>query len=128
MNTTDVGHLTSDSDTGEDKMEKQAKKENKNIYQIARFYTKDFLWNLKKTNINQPNILAPASKYIKEQINIIKALEQKGYTYKTSDGIYFDTSKVQEYKTIFNQNKENLKTDERIENVSEKRNPTDFAL
>ena len=128
MNTTDVGQLTSDSDTGEDKMEKQAKKENKNIYQIASFYTKDFLWNLKKVNIARPNILAPASHYIKEQIDVIKNLERKGYTYKTSDGIYFDTSKMSDYKTLFNQNKENLQSDERIENALEKRNPTDFAL
>jgi cysteinyl-tRNA synthetase len=128
MNTTDVGHLTSDSDTGEDKMEKQAKKENKNIYQIASFYTKDFIWNLKKVNISLPNILAPASHHIKEQIEMIKKLEQKGYTYKTSDGIYFDTSKIEDYKSIFNQNKTDLRSDERIENILNKKNATDFAL
>lgn len=128
MNTTDIGQLTSDSDTGEDKMERQAKRENKSVYQIANFYTKDFLWNLKQLNINKPNILAPASLHIKEQINVIKKLETKGYTYKTSDGIYFDTAKIENYKTIFNQNKEDLKSDERIENAFEKKNSTDFAL
>jgi len=128
MNTTDIGHLTSDGDTGEDKIERQAKKENKSVYQIVNFYTKDFLWNLKQLNISQPNILAPASHYIKEQIELIKKLEAKGYTYKTDDGIYFDTSKIEDYKTLFNQNKTDLRSDERIENILNKKNSTDFAL
>ncbi len=128
MNVTDIGHLASDSDTGEDKIERQAKKENKTVYQIANFYTKDFLWNLKQLNINHPNILAPASHYVKNQIKIIKQLEKTGYTYALSDGIYFDTSKIDCYKTLFNQNKDDLKSDDRIENASEKKNPTDFAL
>lgn len=128
MNTTDIGHLTSDGDTGEDKIERQAKKENKSVYQITSFYTKDFLWNLKQLNIVYPNILAPASHYIKEQIELIKKLEVKGYTYKTDDGIYFDTAKIEDYKNIFNQNKTDLRSDERIENVLNKKNSTDFAL
>lgn len=128
MNITDVGHLTSDGDTGEDKIEKQAKKENKNAYQIASFYTKDFFWNLKQVNIIKPNIVATVTGNIKEQINLIKTLEKNDYTYKTSDGIYLDTTKIPEYKTLFNHNKENLKSDDRIENIQEKRSPTDFAV
>ncbi len=128
MNITDVGHLTSDSDTGDDKIEKQAKKENKTASQIAHFYTKDFFWNLKKLNILKPSITATVTGHIQEQINLIKKLEEKGYTYKTSDGLYLDTSKIPEYKTLFNQTKENLKADERITNIGEKRNPADFAV
>lgn len=128
MNITDVGHLTSDGDVGDDKIEKQAKKENKSAYQIASFYTKDFFWNLKQLNITTPSIVATVTGNIKEQITLIQKLEKRGYIYKTSDGMYFDTSKVQEYKTLFNQNKENLKSDDRIENASEKKNPTDFAV
>ncbi len=128
MNITDVGHLTSDGDIGEDKIEKQAKKENKTAYQIANFYTKDFFWNLKKLNIIPPGIVATVTGNIKEQVKLIQTLEKKGYTYKTSDGIYLDTSKIKEYKTLFNQNKENLRSDDRIENQDEKKNPTDFAV
>jgi cysteinyl-tRNA synthetase len=72
--------------------------------------------------------LAPASHYIKEQIELIKKLETKSYTYQTEDGIYFDTSKIEDYKTLFNQNKTDLRSDERIENILNKKNATDFAL
>lgn len=128
MNVTDVGHLTSDSDTGEDKIEKQAKQEKKSAYQISSFYTRDFLWNLKKLNIIYPGVLASAAGHVKEQIELIKQLDSKGYTYKTSDGVYFDTSKIEDYNNLFNQNKGELKASERIENSNEKKNPGDFAL
>ena len=97
MNVTDVGHLTSDADSGEDKMEKAAAKEGKSAEDIANYYLKIFEEDLKKLNIIEPDIWCKATKHIKEQINLIEILEKKGYTYKTSDGIYFDTSKFKEY-------------------------------
>src|SRR3989344_3677590 len=92
MNVTDVGHLTSDADEGEDKMEKAARKEGKSAREIADFYLKLFKEDLKKLNIIEPDIWSKATEHIKEQIALIKKLEEKGYTYKTSDGIYFDAS------------------------------------
>src|SRR3990167_3960805 len=97
INVTDVGHLTSDSDEGEDKMEKAAKKEGKSTKDIAEHYFKEFKDNLTKLNILFPTIWCKATEHIGEQIDLIKKLEKKGYTYKTSDGIYFDTSKLKDY-------------------------------
>jgi cysteinyl-tRNA synthetase len=127
MNVTDVGHLTSDSDTGEDKMEKAALKEGKSAKEIAEFYFNSFKENMKKLNISEPNIWAKATDHIKEQINLVKKLEEKGFTYKTSDGIYFDTSKINDYGKLGNTNKEGLEEGKRI-GLKEKRNNTDFAL
>jgi len=127
MNITDVGHLESDADTGEDKMEIGAKREGKSIWEIAEFYTKAFFDDEKKLNIKQPHILCKATEHIKEQIGLIKGLEDKGYTYKTSDGIYFDTSKFRDYGRLARLKKEGLKAGARIE-VGQKKNPTDFAL
>lgn len=127
MNVTDVGHLTSDSDEGEDKMEKAAAKEGKNAKDIANFYLKIFKDDFKKLNIIEPNFWPKASEHIKEQIEIIKILEKKGYTYKTSDGIYFDTSKFKGYGKLAKLNKEGLKAGKRI-SVGEKKNKTDFAI
>src|SRR3989338_7965564 len=93
MNITDVGHLTSDADAGEDKMEKGAARENKSVWEIAQVYTEDFFTMLQKLNIQKPGIITPATKYISSMIRIIKLLEKKGFTYQiTEDGIYFDTS------------------------------------
>ena len=132
MNITDVGHLTSDADTGEDKIEKTAKKQKKSAFQIAEFYTKAFFEDCKKLNILPPNIIAPATKYIKENIALIQALEKKGFTYKTSDGIYFDTSKLKDYGKLTGMNFEKLnkalKAGARIELSPEKKNVTDFSL
>jgi cysteinyl-tRNA synthetase len=94
MNITDVGHLTSDSDTGEDKVELGAKRERKTAWEIAEFYTKAFKNDLKLLNIKEPDVWVKATETIEDQINLIKILEKKGFTYKTSDGIYFDTSKI----------------------------------
>ena len=93
MNITDVGHLTSDADSGEDKVEKEAKKQKKTAKEITKFYADEFVDNLKKLNIEMPDKLAWASKYIKEQIDLIERLEKKSYTYKTKDGMYFDIGK-----------------------------------
>lgn len=127
MNITDVGHLTSDGDEGEDKMEKGAEREGKTAWQIAKFYTKAFQKDLKDLNILSPNKFPKATDNIKEQINLIKKLEQKGFTYKTSDGIYFDTSKLKDYGKLAQLDKQQLKAGARVE-MGEKKNITDFAL
>jgi cysteinyl-tRNA synthetase len=144
INITDVGHLVSDADEGEDKMEIGAKREGTTAEEIAGRYTNLFLQDLKHMNLNTGEILFPrATHYIQEQIAMIKTLEQKGCTYRTSDGIYFDTSKFPEYGTLGGISDETLKAggtesiEERIalagrtrlkEFTSEKRNPADFAL
>ncbi len=127
MNYTDVGHLTSDADEGEDKIEKAAKKENKKASEIADFYAKIFEKDCKKLNILQPDIICKASEHIKEQIEFVKKLEEKGYTYKTSDGIYFDTSKMEDYGNMGKIDKEGLEAGKRV-SLGEKKNKTDFAL
>lgn len=127
MNVTDVGHLTSDADTGEDKIEKAAKKERKTAKEITNYYWKIFRDDFKKLNILEPNIWCKATDHIKEQIELIKKLEKNGYTYKTSDGIYFDTSKMKNYGELAQLRKQKLKPGKRI-GLGEKKNPTDFAL
>lgn len=129
INITDVGHLTGDSDTGLDKVEEGAKKEKKTVSEIINFYTDAFIDDLKKLNINTSGTLFPrATQHIAEQIDLIKKLENKGYTYKTSDGIYFDTSKFKEYGKLGNIKLTNLEEGARIGINPEKKNPTDFAL
>lgn len=128
MNITDVGHLTSDADTGEDKLEKEAIKEKKNAWEIAAFYTTAFQKDLEELNIITPNIWCKATEHINEQIELIQRLENKGFTYKTSDGIYFDTSKLADYGKLAGLNIEGLRAGIRVEMIAEKKNPTDFAL
>lgn len=127
MNITDVGHLTSDADVGEDKVEEAAKKEGKTAQEISNFYWEAFRKDLKKLNILEPDVWCKATEHIKEQIEMIKKIEKKGYTYKTSDGIYFDTSKLKDYGKLAGLKKEGLEAGKRIE-MGEKRNKTDFAL
>lgn len=127
MNYTDVGHLTSDADEGEDKIEKAAEKEKKTASEISRFYAKAFEEDSKKLNIIPADIICWATEYIKEQIRLIRILEEKGYTYKTSDGIYFDTSKVKGYGELGRINTEGLEAGKRV-SFGEKKNKTDFAL
>ena len=127
MNVTDVGHLTSDADTGEDKMEKAVAKEGKTAQEIADFYLKVFRDDLKKLGILEPSIWCKATEHIKEQIELIKKLEKKGYTYKTSDGIYFDSNKFKGYGKLAKLKKEGIKAGKRI-SLGEKKNKTDFAL
>jgi len=128
MNITDVGHLTGDGDMGEDKLEKGAKREGKTAWEIAEFYTKAFKKDLEKLNIISPNIYCKATDYIAEQIELIKILEKKGYTYKISDGIYFNTDKFKDYNKLSHLDLETLKEGARVEKNKEKKNPTDFAL
>ncbi|MEM4259287.1 MAG: cysteine--tRNA ligase [Candidatus Pacearchaeota archaeon] len=127
INVTDVGHLTSNKDEGEDKIEKEAKREKKTAKEISDFYFKVFLSDTKKLNILPADIYPKATEHIKEQIELIKILEKKGYTYKTSDGIYFDTSKFKNYGKLAKLKKEELKAGARIE-MREKKHNTDFAL
>ncbi len=128
QNVTDVGHLTSDQDEGEDKIEKGSSREGKSAFEIARFYEEEFIKDLKKLNILIPDIMPRATENIEEQISLIKILEDKGFTYQTSDGIYFDTSKLSDYGKLARLDIENLEEGSRIEKNLEKKNPTDFAL
>src|SRR3989338_7293280 len=100
MNITDVGHLTSDSDTGEDKMEKGARKFGMSVWDIAKKFEKQFFNSMDALNISRPDVLLHAADYIQEQILFIQVLEQKGYTYKIEDGVYFDTSRVKYYNKL----------------------------
>ena len=127
MNITDVGHLTGDGDSGEDKIAQGAAREGKSAREIAKFYTLAFKKDLKNLNILPPNSLPKATSNIKEQIALIKQLEQKGFTYKTGDGIYFDTSKLKDYGKLAQLAKQELKAGARVE-MGEKKNITDFAL
>lgn len=130
INITDVGHLVSDSDEGEDKMEKGSAREGKSVWDVAEFYTQAFYSDLKDLNINKDKFVwTKATDYIKEQIDMIKTLEEKGYTYNTSDGVYFDTSKFMDYAELGRLDLEGLQKGKRVEDEkSEKKNKTDFAL
>ena len=128
MNITDVGHLTGDRDMGEDKMEKAAQKQKKSIWQVADFYTQHFWQTMKAVNINKPDVVCKATDHIEEMIDLVKRLEKNGLTYKTSDGVYFDTSKLKDYGKLAQLDIEGLKEGARVEKNPEKKNPTDFAL
>jgi len=127
INVTDVGHLTSDADTGEDKIEKAAKKEGKMVEEISNYYLKIFRQDLKKLNILEPDHWPKATENIKEQINLIEILERKGFTYQTSDGIYFNTAKFKDYGKLSGIKKQKIQPGKRVD-VREKRHSTDFAL
>jgi len=128
MNITDVGHLVSDSDEGEDKMEKSAKLLGKSVWELAEYYTDVFKKDIKLLNIIPPDIYSKATDYITEQIELIKCLEAKGFTYLTSDGVYYDTSKFPDYGKLAKLNIKGLQEGSRIEFSKEKKNITDFAL
>ena len=127
MNITDVGHLTSDSDDGEDKMEQSARKENKTPMEIAKYYTDIFLNDLKMLNVDIPEHITKATDYVPKMIEFIKKLEQKGYTYIIDDGVYFDVSKFANYGRLSNKDMGEVGV-ARIEENSQKRHPFDFAL
>ncbi len=128
MNITDVGHLTSDADSGEDKMEKSAQEQKKNVWQIAEFYAKIFFTNRRKLNMTPPDVICKATDHIKEMIKLIGVLEKKGYTYKTSDGVYFNLEKFPKYGELSGNTLEKLKAGARVEINPEKKHPADFAL
>lgn len=130
VNITDVGHLVSDNDDGEDKMEKGAKREGKSVYDIANYYTEAFFKDLERLNINKNKFIwTKATDYIPEDIEMIKILESRGYTYMTSDGIYFDTAKFKNYTELAKIDIAGLEKGKRVEDENnEKKNKTDFAL
>jgi len=128
MNITDVGHLISDEDEGEDKMEKGSAREGKSVWEIAEFFTEAFKKDISLLNIIPPTVYCRATDFIQEQIEMVKCLEAKGFTYKITDGIYYDTSKFPDYGKMALLDIEGLKEGQRVEINEEKRNKTDFAL
>lgn len=128
MNITDVGHLLSDGDTGEDKMELAAKKQQKSPYEIAAYYTDVFFKDIAALNIGKPEIIAKATDHIQDMIEYVQKLVELGYGYETSDGIYFDISKFKDYGKLSRLNLEDQIAGARVEVNDEKRHPADFAL
>ena len=127
MNITDVGHLSDDADAGEDKMLVAMRREGMNAWDIAEKYTRNFLKHMDWLGIIRPEFMPKATDHIKEQIEMVEALEEKGYTYKTEDGIYFDTSSLGSYGQLARLDIDGLKAGERVE-MGEKKSITDFAL
>jgi len=130
MNLTDVGHLTGDNlgdaDLGEDRMEKADKKEGKTAWDIAKFYADAFIRDFDLLNLERPKLFAKATDHIKEQIDLVRRLEKRGFAYQISDGVYFDTSKFKNYGKLSDMDQ--VKEGARVEINPEKRNPRDFAL
>ena len=127
VNITDVGHLTSDADEGEDKMERGAEREGKSVWDIAAFYTERFMADIVSLNILQPDLWPKATEHIPQMIAIVKALEERGFTYRTGDGIYFDTAKFPSYCDFARIDPSSLRAGERVD-MGDKRAATDFAL
>ena len=128
MNITDVGHLVSDADDGEDKLEKGAKREGKTAWEVAQFYTADFMAGMAALNLIEPTHTPKATDYIDQQLALVQTLKDKGYTYQISDGIYYDTAKFPTYGNFADLDLDAQKAGARIEFNPEKRNPSDFAL
>ncbi len=128
MNITDVGHLVSDEDDGEDKMLKGAREQQKTPWEIAEYYTDIFMKDIGALNIEKPEIIPKATDHIEEMISFVKGLLDKGYAYETSDGIYFDISKFEGYGKLSRLNLEEQIAGARVEVNDEKHHPADFAL
>jgi len=128
MNITDVGHMTSDEDTGEDKMEKGAIREGVSVWDIANKYIAQFTESMSLLNINYPDVLCRATEHIEDQINLIKKIEANGFTYKTKTGLVFDTSKFVGYAKFANLDLSKQEAGARVEVDPEKKNPWDFLL
>jgi len=130
MNITDVGHLSSDADTGEDKMLKGAKREHKTVLEIAKFYTDAFFMDCAKLNIKTPDVVEPATNCVDEFINMIEALLEKGFAYIAGGNIYFDTSKLDDYYSLSSHSEDDLMIGVRddVEEDENKKNKTDFVL
>ncbi len=130
MNITDVGHLTSDADTGEDKMLKGAKREHKSVMEIAKFYTDCFFDDCRKLNIRRPEVVQPATGCVEDFIKVISSLLEKGYAYLAGGNVYFDTSKLKQYYVFHNFEEEDLAVGVRegVEEDGNKRNKADFVL
>ncbi len=132
MNITDVGHLTGDNqgdaDTGEDRLELSASREGKSVKDIVSFYTKQFMTDYEKLNLVKPEKFTQATQYIKEQIDLIRRLKEKGCTYQIEDGVYFDTSKFKDYGHLSGFTEETIREGARVEPNPQKKHPLDFAL
>lgn len=128
MNITDVGHLVSDADEGEDKMLKSAREMQKTPYEIAKYYTKLFMDDLEKLNVETPEVVCKATDHIEDMIKYVQKLLENGYAYETSTAIYFDVSKLDEYGILSGIKLEDQKAGARVDVDTEKRNPYDFAL
>ena len=128
MNITDVGHLVSDADEGEDKMMKAARVEKKDPFEIAEFYMNAFLQDIKQVHIDQPEMIARATEHIECMEKYVQKIIKNGYTYETKNTIYFDTSKLDQYGVLSNRSIEEQKAGARVEFDSEKRNISDFAV
>jgi cysteinyl-tRNA synthetase len=128
LNITDVGHLTSDADEGEDKLEKGARREHKTAWDVARYYSEYFVQGLARLNIQTPSQLPKATEHIEEQIQLIKILEDKGFTYVIDDGVYYDAGKFEGYAEFARLDLDELQAGARVEHNVQKRNTSDFAL
>lgn len=128
LNLTDVGHLTSDGDEGEDKLEKGAKREGKTVWEVADYYIKLFKQDFESLRLKEPSVTARATDYITEGEELVDKLTNKGYTYETEDGIYFDTSRFPHYAELGRLDLDHLRAGARVEFNSEKRHISDFAL
>lgn len=128
MNITDVGHLVSDADDGEDKLEKGARREKKTAWEVAEYYAEDFVAGMEKLGLIPPEHLVRATDFIPQQLNLVRVLKEKGYTYQTSDAIYFDTSKFPTYADFAHLDLDSQRAGARVEVNSQKRQPWDFAL
>ncbi|HEX5744464.1 MAG TPA: cysteine--tRNA ligase [Candidatus Saccharimonadales bacterium] len=128
MNITDVGHLVSDADEGEDKLQQKARREGKTAQEIAEFYTKDFLDGMASLNMLKPGRIVKATEHIKDQIALIRKLEKKGYTYVIDDGVYYDTGKFRRYPEFARLDLDEQQAGARVNHNPQKRNPSDFAL
>ena len=130
QNVTDVGHLVSDADEGEDKLEKGAAKQGKTVWEVAEFFTNNFYESMDKLNIERPNVICKATDHIKEQIELVQKLMDKGFAYDTPEAVYFDISKFPKYGGAFGQKLEDKKVAVRgeVQTGEHKKNPADFAL
>ncbi|MBQ8156427.1 cysteine--tRNA ligase [Candidatus Saccharibacteria bacterium] len=128
LNLTDVGHLVSDGDEGEDKLEKGAEREGKSVYEVAEYYIDDFLKNYRALELSEPEVLARATDYIEADIRAVDKMTENGFTYETEDGVYYDTSKFAGYADFARLDLEGLKAGARVGFSDEKRNASDFAV
>lgn len=128
LNLTDVGHLTSDGDEGEDKLEKGAAREGKSVYEVADFYARDFLKNYRALELTEPDVIAKATDYVEQDMRAVDKMTENGFTYETEDGIYYDTSKFDKYADFARLDLSGLQAGARVGFNDEKRNVSDFAV
>ena len=128
LNLTDVGHLTSDGDEGEDKLEKGAAREGKSVYEIADMYSNDFLKNFRSLHLTEPDVIAKATDYVEADMRAVDEMTKNGFTYETEDGVYFDTSKFEAYADFARLDLKGLQAGARVGFNDEKRNVSDFAV